>query len=759
MSYDRTLFHNLQPHEGSVRCANGEQIQATGIGKVLFQYQLEKESLTGALEGVLYVPALSVNLVSMGALLEEGNVQVEHANGELLLRRRGCIFAAAKSSGRAYRMRGTPIAVEASRCARVGDTSIEVWHKRLGHPSVDRLHILVDRHLVHGITIDQRDMPACTACHAGKQSRRPFAQQATRRAKRVLELVHSDVSGPHQQTNLLDARYYVSFTDDYSRYGMMVLMRHRSEVLNCFKRFKAHAEAATGQRLMSLRSDNGGEYISTEFRQYCLDNGIEQQTTIPYCPQQNGVAERLNRTLFNSARAMLADCSMPHSFWGPAVLTASYVCNRLPSTAIANKTPFELWTGEIADISHLRVFGCVCYVHVPAQLRTKLDARSRKCVFMGYHTHGFRVYNPQTEKYYIPRDVDFDKGKSAAVDARSHHPGPQPGDQPGFLEPVIGTGRAAAPGQGRDNGPLTGVPAGVSEGAGSPTHLAPTPGRGSGRPTSPQLSPAGGTPGPVPISPRGERLTPRSTAEEFQSPVEDVEAGGSLPAPPSEEHGGRPPTPPEQDASPELRRSTRSRVAPVRLSYGAVDDRRDPATYQDAVRGAAAADWQLACEEEMQAHADNGSWELVDLPAGAKPLSSRWVLTRKCNARGVVVRHKARMVARGFNQRPGLDYEETYAPTLQMGSFRTILALAAAFDWEAEQLDNKTAFLHGDLDKVVYMQQPEGFVDARRPHLVCLLKKAIYGLKQAARQWHQKLTAVLKKAGCKRSICDEAVYQ
>ena len=142
-----------------------------------------------------------------------------------------------------------------------------------------------------------------------------------------------------------------------------------------------------------LRSDRGGEYNSNEFNKFCEDVGLDRQLTVGYTPQQNGVAERKNRTIEEMAKSMIHEKGLPRSFWGESVYTAVYLMNRCPTKALENQTPFEAWSGRKPSVNHLKVFGCICYAHVPKETRNKLDETSEKCIFVGYSSQskGYRL--------------------------------------------------------------------------------------------------------------------------------------------------------------------------------------------------------------------------------------------------------------------------------------------------------------------------------------------------------------------------------
>eukprot|EP00111_Clytia_hemisphaerica_P018040 TCONS_00053381-protein len=198
------------------------------------------------------------------------------------------------------------------------------------------------------------------------------------------------------------------------------MMKHKSEVLAKFTEFvnlvknrtelKVKRLNVENQTIKRLRSNNGGKYTSTEFTSFCTDRGISREPTIPYSPQQNGVAERMNRTLLETARSMLHHAQKPIKFWAEAISTACYVQNRSPTAFLKETTPYEIWHRKKPDVSNMKVFGCKSYVHVPDTKRKgKFDKKSISCIFVGYpsNENGFKFYDPQTRKMFRSRDVTF----------------------------------------------------------------------------------------------------------------------------------------------------------------------------------------------------------------------------------------------------------------------------------------------------------------------------------------------------------------
>ena len=212
-------------------------------------------------------------------------------------------------------------------------------------------------------------------------------------------------------------------------------------------------------------------------------------------------------------------------------------------------------------------------------------------------------------------------------------------------------------------------------------------------------------------------------------------------------------------------RVQRDRRAPDRLGVITGDwwefanvmvENDEPRTYGEAMKCEKADQWQKAIDNEMNSLRENRTWDLVDLPEGKNVVGSQWVFKEKRGANGEITKYKARLVAQGYSQEKGSDYDETFAPVAKYNSLRTLLAIANELDLEIHQMDVKTAFLNGDLDAEIYMKQPDGFV--KDPSKVCKLNKSIYGLKQSARLWNVTIDSYLKSHGYKASIADPCIY-
>ena len=189
----------------------------------------------------------------------------------------------------------------------------------------------------------------------------------------------------------------------------MYLLKSKDQVFQNFQQFHAMVERKTGKPLKCLRTDNRGEYISHEFKEYCSKHGIRHEKTVPGTPQHNGVAERMNRNIVEKVRCMLRTAKLPKSFWGAAVLTACYLINRSPSAPLGFDVPEKVWTCKEISYNHLKVFGCKAFIHVPKEQRSKLDDKALPCIFIGYGNEefGYKVWDPKTRKVIRSRDVVF----------------------------------------------------------------------------------------------------------------------------------------------------------------------------------------------------------------------------------------------------------------------------------------------------------------------------------------------------------------
>ena len=693
------------PHAINVTFGNGSTSEATLIGDAYLQPN--SDNLI-KLTDVLFIPDAADNLLSVSQATKRGITFAFDANiCHISMANQIIATAQADTSSNIYHL--------ASRCLEPGSAAYamttayaaraetpELWHRRLGHLGYDNLSKL--QSMVTGINISPADIKSastdtCTACTLGKQHRLPFGTSTTVTSK-PLELLHTDLCGPMPVTSHGGNSYFITLLDDHTGYSIVQPLRRKSDVADFLKATITMLERQTGHTVQRIRSDNGGEFINADLATFYQSKGIRSETTVPYTPQQNGKAERLNRTLMEKARPMLADANLPKNLWAEAVTTANYLRNRSPATG-HNATPYELFHGIKPDLSNLRTFGARAYAHVPSSLRTKLDTVSEPGRFIGYasNSKGYKILL-DNGTLTISRDITFDETSNMRT--------------------------ADAPQQHSSNS----------------------------------------------LQQTEQHSTSLSQPSNSSSTVifgDDIEPVGASADP------GTPPTPPPAAASPPiaLRRTTRAaalRPAEVwqddafritgRTNTAAVNlatTSTEPTSLDEALHSPDADQWRQAMDEEIASLAANNTWILTSPPPGIKPIPGKWVYKEKRNADGTIERYKARLVVKGFHQRPGIDYEEVFAPVSKYSTLRILLAITADQDLEIHQLDIKTAFLNGKLHEDVYIEQPPGYNNGN-PDIACKLNKALYGLKQASRAWHHTLKAELESLGFAESTADPGLF-
>jgi transposase InsO family protein len=338
---------------GVVYMGDSSRCKIVGIGDVKIQMF---DGCVRTISNVRHVPELRKSLLSLGKFDENG-LKFVGEKGYLKIIKGAMVVAKGELIGSLYKLIGETLNGEAA-VASGSTESTMIWHRRLGHISERGLQILSKRGLLPGIKFTSFEF--CEDCLYGKQHRLPFPS-STSRSNNCLDLIHADTCEAPCES-LGGCSYFVTFIDDFSRKVWVHMLKRKSDVFEKFQIFKNFVENQKGQKIKCLRTDNGGEFCSAEFNNFCRDHGIKRHLTVPGTPQQNGVAERMNRTLMERARSMMSSAKMAKRFWAEAVNTACYVVNRSPNTSLELKTPEEVWNGKPADYSNLRVFGCIAYV-------------------------------------------------------------------------------------------------------------------------------------------------------------------------------------------------------------------------------------------------------------------------------------------------------------------------------------------------------------------------------------------------------------
>lgn len=753
MCNNKDLISDYRNITNLVCIANSDKLESEGLGNV--NISLNNNDVRKILD-VMHVPQLSSNLLSVSKMVEKGLTVTFSSDGCSIYESCkvvGSCIGTAKNRNGIFVLDGfvcksvSEVERSSKLLQKIGQETgknaiatlcvpVDVWHKRLGHLSLKGMSALKDG-FASGVMFQNSDaeqkLKGCVSCLEGKQIKKSFPNSAAKRTDKPLELIHSDVCGPMQECSWGGARYLLTFTDDYSRKTFGYLLRNKSEVMSCFINFKALTEKQTGFAIKSLRSDNGGEYCNKKFVQYLNNEGIIHQTTVPYCPQQNGVSERLNRTLMEKARCLLQDSRLCKRYWAEAVMTAIYLKNRSPTTALSGRIPEEVWTGSSIDLSHLRVFGCMAYSLIPEQRRKKLDPKSKQYIFVGYGEtcKGYRLIEPSNpSRIIMSRNVEFMEDKFYNdISHKCHNEDININDDFIFYEFTNNKNVLMSNNELCDNNEFN-----VNDV--SSVHVSGVYCSGSEEEHSLIESLSG-------ADSSGESSSSGDTSAE---PSSLAVTGIGLPS------------------------VTHSR--PVRSTRGTLPMRYDeydlsmfvqenifnePLTYDEAMAGSNSREWQSAMQNEYDSLIQNGVWKLVDRPMDENVIKCKWIYKIKHDAAGKFDKYKARLVARGFTQKQGVDYNETFSPVVRHSTMRILFSLANDFNMNIEHIDVTTAFLNGELNELIYMEQPVGFIN-KNDSKVCLLLKSIYGLKQASRMWNSKVHDLLTKNDYIQIKCEPCVY-
>ncbi|GJV46024.1 putative ribonuclease H-like domain-containing protein [Tanacetum coccineum] len=776
----------------------------------------------------------------------------------------------------------------------------KLWHRRLGHVNFKNINKLVKGHLVRGLPskVFVNDH-TCVACKKGKQHKASCKAKLDRIIRKPLELLHMDLFGPVSIESINKKRYCLVVTDDFSRFSWVFFLATKDETSEILCNLIIGLEKQLNHNVKIIRCDNGTEFKNYVMNEFCAKKGIKREFSVARTPQQNGVAERKNRTLIEAARTMLADSLLPIPFWAEAVNTACYVLNRVLVTKPQNKTPYELLIGKSPSISFMRPFGCPLTILNTLDSLGKFDGKSDEGYLLGYSTSSkaFRVYNKRTKRVeenlhinfledqpnvagtgpnwmfdldfltnsmnYIPVSVENqvivdagtqdsyvagssgkDKGptqeyillplqphrtripvKDVVQDAQeqpSENASPDKGiqvsedvfDKEGQhqmpedeqvwqdeLEMMVTqelvanamndesrqafeeekrriasqkkAAQATSTNQLSTDRPFVSTDRSFvsTDRSNTPNVSAASTSTGANADESSFVYLGGKIPidastlpnADLPIDPNMPDLEDASDTLPndgiFNGAYDDDEDVGAVadfnnmdntiavsPIPTLRIHKDHPkgqilgdPTSAVQTRG-KIQKASSAQQALVsyihkqnrtnhkdhqNCLFACFLSQEEPKTISQALQDES---WVEAMQEELLQFKLQKVWVLVDLPYGKKVIGTKWVFRNKRDERSIVVKNKARLVAQGFRQEEGIDYDEVFAPVARIEAIRLFLAFASYMGFTVYQMDVKSAFLYGTIEEEVYVHQPPGFVDPAHPNKVYKVIKALYGL-------------------------------
>ena len=494
------------------------------------------------------------------------------------------------------------------------------------------------------------------------------------------------------------------------KYGAYLTDKSDTTTLAAFDIFRTRTEAIVGRKIRRLRSD--GAFETTAWKDYCQPLGITQEFSAPYSSSQNGLAERAIRTTIDDVRTLLRDSGLGHSYWAEAAAYSIYTRNLIPSRRLPGKIPLETLTGKRQSVSHLRVFGAKCWAKIPtvhgAQVTggSKLDPRSIPCRFLAYMsgTGNYKVQDVETRRVFVSRDVIFEEGMPRRTLTSV-------GEETPLFDSVIPPANVLLE-------PVNDTDSAINTDS-------------NNQPPSRQ-PPSRHQDNPGITEPRRSTRVPKSSqmglhSSEYQNREELGKEDG-------------------------LDWATDDKAPRATLTSAIFDDRENviacfsdtkgihyiPRSYKEAMRTDPAR-WLAAMETEMATLKEKHTWDLVIPPPDANIMDSMWIYDIKWDGQGKRIKDKARLVGKGYTQRFGIDYNETWAAVARLESVRIAAAVAAKHNLKLWRLDFVGAYLNSTTKEDIYMKQPEGFVEAGLEDHVAKLLHTIYGTMQGGHDWYETL--------------------
>lgn len=772
---DAGKFGNtLLPSSGKLNLATNSNTDVQGKGTVRLLTCDNGSKTIVQLPNTLFVPDLRCSLISVAKITDQGfsvtfekgmaSVKDSHGNTTLVANRKGNLYYVEE------------------HCASVSAISerkvdIRLWHERLGHLNAKDLVRILNKSGINVKMTDVSELYDCDICLKGKMSMLPFPN-SNGPCNEKLRIVHSDVCGPMQHTSINGAKYFVTFIDDCTRWCEVYFLSKKSEVFNTFKIYKNHVENLFGRKITYLHTDNGGEYCNRDFDEFLNREGIARRLTVPGVPQQNAVAERKNRTLIEMARCMLISSGLSPGFWADAVATACHVRNRCPTRSLDGEIPFERWFERPVKVNYFHKFGSKVHVLDKTVGKDKFAPRSLEGIFVGYprDRKGYRVWIPKQRQVIMSRDVKF---QEESIDSGT--------DKDLMIDPFVINNSEDSVNTSKQ--PIT------VEVEFHPTQVNGNPvvqifdheGECIDRTESEAADASQEAPVDVrDLTDDSDIATKPSQHDHHQDDVQ-VDGGRVMkrgPGRPRVERGhvGRPRKIYHMiDVEPEI---------PMEEEVESTEEFADCEDYvgvaeislKQALSGNEGKGWKDSILSEVKSLLKNDTFDIVNKPKGRNVVGCRYVLSTKLNV-DKTEKKKARLVAKGFSQRHGIDYQDTFAPVARLDTVRLLVALAVELDLEIHQLDINTAYLNGLLEEEIYMKVPdileECLQDLKRTEEsgsaiheraskmlsdlksggdVCRLKRSLYGLKQAGRQWNIRLDEQLKCMGLQVSLNEPCLY-
>ncbi|GJR16264.1 putative ribonuclease H-like domain-containing protein [Tanacetum coccineum] len=605
-------------------------------------------------------------------------------------------------------------------------------YRRLGHVNFKTINKLVKENLVRGLpTKHFENDQTCVACLKGKQHKASCKSKIQNSITQPLFMLHMDLFGPTFISSLMNKKYCLVVTDDYSRFTWVFFLATKDETSGILKRFITEIENLVDKKVKIIRCDNGTEFKNRVMSEFCEQKGIKREFSIARTPQQNGVAERRNRTLIEAARTMLADSKLPTTFWAEAVNTACYVQNRVLVVKPHNKTPYELFRGRTPALSFMRPFGFHVTILNTLDYLGKFNGKSDEGFFIGYsmNSKALRVYNIRIRKVEENLHIRFLEDKSIIV-----------GDGPKWLfdidvltksmnyVPVIaGTNSndfvdgllfdsSLKNASNDETQPSSDVGKKDDEGVCTKSGIA---NQEKSKNSTQDVNTVGPSINTEPdMFSLGDNATLKATHADFFGDETEVDMSNittTYPVP----------------STPNTRIHKDHSLDHVigDIQSGVLTRRMTKTTNEQGF---------ISAVYEGKTHEDLHTYRSYARRASAVQVTTGLDLD------GFTTWQKSHW---GYTQEERIDYDEVFAPVARIEAIRLFLADASFKDFVVYQMDVKSAFLYGKIEEEFYVCQPLGFEDSEFPDIVYKVEKALYGLHQAPKAWYETLSTYLLDNG------------
>nr|GEV16171.1 hypothetical protein [Tanacetum cinerariifolium] len=737
----KLLIYFMEKLLGTVKFGNDQIAHVLGYG------DLVQGAVT--IKRVYYVEGLNHNLFFVGQFCD--------ADLEVAFRKTTCYIRDLKGNDLLI---GSPTSSQAW-----------LWHHRLSHLNFDTINLLSKNDIVVGLPkLKFIKDHLCSSCELRKAKRKSFHTKITPSSKRRLQLLHIDLCGPMRVSSINGKRYVLVIVDDYSRYTWTHFLRSKDETSEVLIDFLRLVQRGLQAQVRVVRTDKGTEFLNQTLHAYFAAEGILHQMSFARTPEQNGVVERQNHTHVEAARTMLSAAKVPLFFWKPSV-------------------------------KFFHIFGSLCYIVRDGENLDKIKEKGDECIFMGYSTksRAYRVFNKRTRVIMESIHVNFDELPQMASDHVSSDLVPE------CQRMTLDHGSLSPGTQCQDNGTqadktvttsneldllfspmfdelLNGSSKVVSKSSAVTIVDALNQRQQHTTPLNTHTTPAPTcqVPTHIPTVASTKNMNQAEMVEEyaqvendefiniFCTPVQDQGETSSRHVDslnmhtfyqhhPSE-HRWTKDHPLEQvigNPSQSVRTRRQLESDGEMCMFALTVSRTEPRNIKEAMADSA---WIESMQEELHQFDRLDVWKLVDRPLCTNVINLKWIWKNKRDEENTVIRNKSHLVAKGYVQKEGVDFEESFAPVARLEAVRLFIAYAAHKSFTVYQRDVKTTFLYGPLKEEVHVNQTDGFVDPYHPDQVYRLKKALYGLKQAPRAWYDELSNFLVSKGFTKGSVDPTLF-